>query len=281
MYAAGARDHFDALSFHPYDYLAPLATGSLYPGSPMSQMAAMYDTMVQNGDGRKQIWITEYGAPSSRIGAPAQANLIVNSLRQWQEVDYAGPFIVHTIRDDDTAALADERSFGVLGSDFTPKPAFTQLQALLAPGAELRRDVDARFRANRDAELGAAVTPVFDLKEGTGQRFEGGYRYNTPTRFINAPSDVGVTASQWQLLPNTDFGNGYQDFGNSTLRVFSHPQFGTRAIFGAILTAWTPELGFPVSDEYAAAPGSAERAVDFEHGTIRWSEADGAKVSIR
>lgn len=281
MYTAGAHDHFDALSFHPYDYSAPLATGALYPNSPMSQMAAMYEVMARNGDGTKQIWITEYGAPSSRIGPAAQADLIANSLRQWQEVDYAGPFIVHTIRDDDTAALPDERTFGVVGSDYTPKPAFTQLQSLLAPGAHLSRDVDADFRGNRDAALGAAVTPVFNLKEGTGQRFERGYRYSTATGFINAPVDVGAKALQWQLVPNTEFANGYQDFGGSALRIFSHPQFGTRAIFGAILAAWTPELGAPTSDEHPVAPGGAARAVDFEHGTISWSEADGAKVSIR
>ena len=59
MYAAGAKGSFDALAYHPYLYAPDNVRFS------KSGARELYDgirqQMVDNGDGGKQIWATEYG----------------------------------------------------------------------------------------------------------------------------------------------------------------------------------------------------------------------------
>ena len=282
MYENGVHGSFDALSYHPYDYQAPLAVGALYESAPMRQLLAMHELMERNGDGSKPIWITEYGAPSTKVDDAKQALLIVESARQWPEVSYAGPFIVHTVRDANSASTHDEDRFGLVTDTYVPKPAFTQLRSLLAE-QNPPRDVYTDFSKNPDCELGGALTPVFELPGGRGQQFEGGYRFQAPTGYINSPTDVGNVALMLQVLPSGEFADGHQDFRAGQVRVFSSSRTGTHAVTGAILHAWEPSLGFPITGEYVPSnPVSPEhRAIDFEKGTISWSSTAGAHVVRR
>jgi polysaccharide biosynthesis protein PslG len=278
MYQAGAAGSFDALSFHPYDYNAPLATGALYATSPMQQMVAMRELMTTHGDGAKPMWITEFGAPTSVVSEEMQSRLVVDSIRQWPEVALAGPFLIYGLRDAGSDSGDYLPGFGLTTVDFVPKKAFGDLRDVLAAGIP-ERDEYKPFADNQDSSLGLAVTPVFTVADGYGQQFERGTRFKTVDGFIDSPPAVAAIARNWQILPTGRFADGYQDFGVPTgARIFTSEPTGTHIVVGSILAAWTPELGFPVSDEHPVDESNQARAVDFEHGRITWAPVVGAAV---
>ncbi|MBV8950860.1 MAG: hypothetical protein JOZ99_08295, partial [Actinobacteria bacterium] len=137
MYAAGARGFFDAFGVHPYPPLplAPL-TGSVTWNS-LLQTEWEHSVMVANGDGGKQIWATEYGAPTGstdpkRVTTAQQALYLVQGLQWWLAHPYAGPMFVHTIRDGLEGDAGDwSATMGLLQNNFAPKPSYTVLTALL------------------------------------------------------------------------------------------------------------------------------------------------------
>ena len=281
MYEAGAAGHFDALSYHPYDYNEPLATGALYPTSPMQQMVAMRELMTAHGDGAKPMWITEYGAPTSVVSEEKQSTLVVESIRQWPEVASAGPFFIYGLRDAGPDSGDQQAGFGLTTTDFVPKKAFGDLRATLAAGVP-ERSVHKPFGERPDGPLGPAVTPVFAIADGFGQQHANGTRFQTPHGWLDSPPAVAAIARRLRILPVGPFADGQQDFALPTgARIFSGAATGTRIVYGAILEAWTPALGFPVSDEHPVDSSTQSRAVDFEHGTITWSPAAGARVVRR
>lgn len=84
--------------------------------------------MSSNGDGSKQIWATEFGAPTcsgnSRCESEAnQASHIQSGINLWKSYAWAGPLIMY--RYDDTCAnVADpECYFGLTRADGSVKPA--------------------------------------------------------------------------------------------------------------------------------------------------------------
>lgn len=67
LYAAGARDAFDALAAHPYPFgQSPDALRTSNDGLNFSRILDLRDIMVANGDAKKPIWITEFGYPSEQ-----------------------------------------------------------------------------------------------------------------------------------------------------------------------------------------------------------------------
>jgi len=122
MYAAGAADYFDALSFHPYQYTLPFSQGGPWGNlSPINQMALMHQIMVDNGDGDKLIWSTEYGEPSSLVSEASQAAFIADYLNAWSQIPYAGPSFIYETHDYDTDSGQADYTLGVLRDDFTLK----------------------------------------------------------------------------------------------------------------------------------------------------------------
>lgn len=277
MYAAGAQGSFDILSYHPYDYLSPLANGTLYESSPMRQMIAMHAYMTSRGDGHKPIWITEYGFPTTDVDEQLAADLLTESLQQWQEVGFHGSFYVYTVRDGDTESSDPEDSFGVVRSDYSPKLALPALTALMSAGIPTRPDAEY-FRSNEDPKLGAPVSPVYRIGEGLGQEFELGSRFVSRGEFTSSPAPVAAAARKLQCVPYGMFINGMQNLrSDGILRVFSRPDTGTHVVSGSILEAWDITLGFPVTDEYTD-PDTARTGMDFEFGTILWSPGVPAEV---
>ena len=65
MYANGARTSMDAVGWHPYNFPWGLrfftwsAWSQMYATSPSAR-----SIMKANGDGKKKIWVTEWGAPT-------------------------------------------------------------------------------------------------------------------------------------------------------------------------------------------------------------------------
>ena len=104
--------------------------------------------MVDNGDGGKKIWTTEYGEPTSVVDEGTQAAYLTDFLTKWRTLPYAGPAYLYTTRDRNTGSGAADDTFGVYRSDWTPKPA---QQA--GAGAGLSRSADqSDDRPHRDRQ---------------------------------------------------------------------------------------------------------------------------------
>jgi hypothetical protein len=138
MYAAGVNGSFDALGWHPYNF-----TGIFFhPASAWSQVAetkpSARSIMVANGDGDKQIWGTEFGAPTGNAGdavsEAAQAQLVTQGYAKWKTLPFAGPLFWFSFRDAGRNLGDREQNFGLLHFDFTPKPSFAAYQTAVALG---------------------------------------------------------------------------------------------------------------------------------------------------
>jgi hypothetical protein len=128
MYAAGAKNYFDALSYHPYEWTSGLdaffgsrlfSLGAPYPNSPLNQLIGIRNIMVANGDSTKLIWASEYGQSASAIGETAQAQYVADLIDTWKTLNYTGPVFIHTTRD---AAVDPFNSFGIFRLDWSLKP---------------------------------------------------------------------------------------------------------------------------------------------------------------
>jgi polysaccharide biosynthesis protein PslG len=137
MYAAGAGGHFDALGWHPYEWGVGV---KFHPMSAWSQLVetptSARSVMVANGDGGKQIWGTEYGAPTFGGGIPedAQAHLVTAAYERWNKWSWTGPLFWYSARDAGTKANDREDHFGLVRRDFSPKASFAAYKALASAG---------------------------------------------------------------------------------------------------------------------------------------------------
>jgi hypothetical protein len=147
-YDAGLHGSFDAISTHPY--MGPsnavpelIDIGTIWR---MDHVRAVHQLMVDEGDGDKPIWFTEFGwsthgnvagAQAWEIGVTdeAQADLLVRALTQ-----IAGnyPYVTHVfwyVARDVQADDLHKASFGLLRRDFSAKPAYVALKTVLDPNA--------------------------------------------------------------------------------------------------------------------------------------------------
>jgi polysaccharide biosynthesis protein PslG len=132
MYAAGAAGSFDALGFHAYSYPALPDTPESWSGwSQMDQTSpSIRSVMEANGDGLKQIWITEVGAPSDGpdgVGTAAQALEIAQVVESAKASPWIGETFFYTYQD----SASNPDYFGLLNADGSQKPAWAALASAL------------------------------------------------------------------------------------------------------------------------------------------------------
>ena len=135
MYANGARGSMDAVGWHPYNF--PWGLG-YYDWSAWSQMSATTPSarsvMRANGDGRKRIWATEWGAPTGSSGESVteagQAGLVATGLRRLRSLPWAGPSFLYSYRDTGTNASDRLQNFGIVRRDWSAKPAYTAFRRM-------------------------------------------------------------------------------------------------------------------------------------------------------
>lgn len=130
MYAAGAKNNFDAMAYHPYNYTMKFSKGKRYPESPLTQVNAMHQTMADNVDGGKKIWCTEYGEPTSSVDELTPAEYLRDMITSWRTLPFAGPLFIYTTRDLRTGSISDVDTLGVYRTDWTPKAAQRVVQSL-------------------------------------------------------------------------------------------------------------------------------------------------------
>ena len=139
MYAHGAHGSMNAVGWHPYNF--PWGLG-VHRWSAWSQMAdttpSARSLMTANGDGTKQIWATEFGAPTGSstqaVTESGQAQMITDAYAKLKSVSWAGPLFVYSFRDNGTESGDREQNFGILRHDWSPKPAYAAYQAAAARG---------------------------------------------------------------------------------------------------------------------------------------------------
>lgn len=136
IYANGGRGFFDAVSHHPYCW--PEMPGKATAWSAWYQMygtnPSLRSVMVDNGDGAKKIWATEFGAPTngpsgSHVSEATQARMIARAYEVWSNYSWGGPLFTYSGRDLGTSTSTRENFFGLVRKDFTRKPSFSAYRA--------------------------------------------------------------------------------------------------------------------------------------------------------
>jgi hypothetical protein len=148
LYADGAKGYFDAVGFHPYSYPNLPATVAAWSGwSMMDDLpTSARSVMVANGDSDKQLWITEYGAPTggpgqtetsdnygqvggdSNVDDQLQAEMLTQSTQQYDGDSWLGNYFWYSYKDLGTSETDSENFFGLYTYGGAPKPALTALE---------------------------------------------------------------------------------------------------------------------------------------------------------
>lgn len=136
MYAAGAKGSFDVLGTHPYPPLPYAPDSGTIGWNALLYAQTLHDVMAANGDGSKQLWGTEWGAPtgtsSMSVSEASQATYMGTEYKVWQSYAFAGPLFTHEIRDESNDATNWSQNLGLEHFDGTAKPALTALRNLVA-----------------------------------------------------------------------------------------------------------------------------------------------------
>ena len=129
VYDQGAGPYFDAVGRHPYTHPS-LGTGYL-----VSQLGQLRDVMVANGDGDKPIWLTEYGlsaVPADGVTDEIQGAWLTQSFDALWPVDYVPVVVWYNFREKGTDPNDREQNYGLIGNDWTIKPAYEAYKSYIA-----------------------------------------------------------------------------------------------------------------------------------------------------
>ena len=133
MYTNGAQGHLDGVGFHPYSF--PALPNTYQSWSAWSQMGqtspSLRSVMTANGDGNKQIYITEVGAPTGGprgVSETTQATEFTQAIAAAKSTSWIGPMYLYTWRDRSTDTSTSENWFGLLTYAGAQKPAYTAVK---------------------------------------------------------------------------------------------------------------------------------------------------------
>jgi hypothetical protein len=136
MYAHGAKGSFNAVGYHPYSY--PALPDSYQSWSGWSQMGqtrpSIRSVMTSHGDSRKQVWITEVGAPSSGpdgVGQAAQGTDLSQAIANARNTSWIGGLYLYSWQDHGTSKATSENWFGLVTAAGAHKAAYTAVAAAL------------------------------------------------------------------------------------------------------------------------------------------------------
>jgi len=134
MYAAGAKGFFDALSLHPYTYPAAPDAGIRWQ-EMNSTTPSIRSVMAANDDSAKQIWVTEFGAPTSQysnaVTEAVQATQLAQAITDVKGYSWAGPMFIYTYLTAESDPQNNEDFFGIVHKDQTPKPAYAAIKTAI------------------------------------------------------------------------------------------------------------------------------------------------------
>jgi polysaccharide biosynthesis protein PslG len=136
MYAHGAKGSFDAVGDHPYSYPALPDTYESWSGwSGMNQTSpSIRSVMTSHGDGGKQIWITEAGAPTGGpdgVSQAAQATDLSQAIANTKSASWIGGLYLYSWQDEGTDPANDEDWFGVVTVTGAHKASYQAVAAAI------------------------------------------------------------------------------------------------------------------------------------------------------
>jgi Cellulase (glycosyl hydrolase family 5) len=139
-YSAGAKGYFDVMSVHPYTCAnSPEVIRRDSSGRMTRDTFAAYRevraSMVAAGDA-KPIWFTEFGwstttAESCGVSEATQADYLTKALRFAEQDPYVQVALWYNFRNNywDHDADTLEARYGLMRTDFSPKPAYQSLKS--------------------------------------------------------------------------------------------------------------------------------------------------------
>jgi endo-1,4-beta-mannosidase len=145
MYDAGARPYFDAANVHPYSGSAdPTLCWNQDNTAQLARDAfcgyrEVDNTMARNGDGGKQLWLTEMGFSTYGgdygVTEAQQADYVTKAYQMVQSTPYVKAMFWYQLRDGGTDPGDWGSHLGLLRYDFSTKPGFDAFKALATAGA--------------------------------------------------------------------------------------------------------------------------------------------------
>jgi hypothetical protein len=136
IYANGGKGFFDVVGVHPYTFPYMPTDASTSGWSPFYKMAAIHQLMSDNGDGAKQIWMTEFGAPTGTgtgaVSDAKQVDMVREAFIAKAQYPYTGPLFWYSGRDNGTNTADREQNFGLWRNDFSAKPAAAEFTNTIA-----------------------------------------------------------------------------------------------------------------------------------------------------
>ncbi len=152
-YAAGARGYFDAMAVHPYTYCGTGSpdevrrggTGRITRDSFLGYREVRASMLARGDD--KPLWITEFGWNTSTarcdpaagawqggVSEQLQASYLRRAYSLFATDPYVGPAFAYNFRNNYWQGDQDtpEARYGLVRSDFSPKPALDALRAAAA-----------------------------------------------------------------------------------------------------------------------------------------------------
>lgn len=147
LYATGDNKYFDAVALHPYSF--PVAPKYNAEWNSWQQMYSIRQFMVEQGEGDKKIWVTEYGAPTGGPGTEreidqlefeyeydymaeiAQEEMVEEAVTIYNNNDWMGQFFWYSLKDNGIKNNTPENFFGLLRYDGSKKPAYDAFRVFM------------------------------------------------------------------------------------------------------------------------------------------------------
>lgn len=117
--ANGGGPAFDAISIHPYAPGGAGGPGTGGEGIDYSDLTEVYNVMVNNGDARKKIWITEYGWNTT--DESRKSGDLVEVLTELKKPEYHYLFFAKYLVINDWTSFC---CFGLVDPALNPRPSF-------------------------------------------------------------------------------------------------------------------------------------------------------------
>jgi hypothetical protein len=152
------KTFYDALSAHPSGFSNP---PNCTPATPQCSLSGGFNNddsffaftrvgeyrtlMMQQGEGAKKIWFTEFGYCSNPTPPPGfeycaslteqnQANFLVQAYQQARGLDYVGAMMQWNLNFQVAVPQTDEKwGFGIIRSDMSARPAYSALLEMPKP----------------------------------------------------------------------------------------------------------------------------------------------------
>ncbi|RAI59993.1 carbohydrate-binding domain-containing protein [Roseicella frigidaeris] len=232
MYANGAEGYFDAVGFHPYSWPLTPDDAASWNGFQIMQ-DGIRDLMVANGDADKQIWMTEFGAPtdggSGAVSEADQATMLQQAIDFQKDTAWAGPILYYSYKDrgsDSWSGYSTESFFGLVHTDGSHKAAYDVFAAaaLASPAeaapivttepvtATLGSGSDALvLKISQDAYQGSAQYTIAVDGIQVGDTLTAGAAYGTGSDTVTLLGDFGDDAQTITVTFLNDAWGGSSD----------------------------------------------------------------------